>query len=357
MTRLRFSRRAFLGASAGTLTADVACADDGLPAPPVAGSRDEEPILLPSGRSTVELVAPPASFVSVAIRGPRHALLGARALGDGRLARALDRGTALDEDGLLPRLFSGVTLDEEERVSLLVDVTDPVTVTLVSAPVADDAPPRLRGPKDEPPPSRPLVGMPPPEGARAGYVVLGPARYAFARIDVVKSLRVAFAKTRKRFGNDPIAVSDMSQWNGRRPKQDLGEVRHISHDGGCDVDLALPASDFQPSDVRDHCKRVFLDPTHAGCAPGTAKGVRFDVLAHLLGALVDEADGRVVKIFVDDVFRREIIREAKILHEREWIADGARGALSEEGVLVASPWHTDHVHVRFTGERARALLT
>jgi hypothetical protein len=350
VTAPRVSRRAFLGASASALAADVARAD-GLPE-----LRDAEPLALPTGRSLVDVVAPAASFVSIAIRGPKHALLGARALGDGRLARSLDRGTTLDEDGLLPRVFSGVTFDDEERVTLLVDVTDPVTVTLVSAPAADDAPPRLRGPKEEPPPGRPLVGMPPPRSARAGYVVLGPARYAFARIDVVKSLMLAFEKTRKRFGNDPIAISDMSQWNGRRPKQDLGEVRHISHDGGCDVDLALPASDFLLSDVRDHCKRVFLDPTHAGCAPGTAKGVRFDVLAHLLGALVDEADGRVVKIFVDDVYRREIIREAALLHDKEWIADGARGALSEEGVLVASPWHTDHVHVRFAGERARALL-
>jgi hypothetical protein len=356
VTAPHLSRRALLGASVGALAADLARADLAQADDGLEDLRDGEPVALPAGRSLVELVAPAASFVTLAIRGPRHALLGARVLGESRLARALDRGTALDEDGLLPRIFSGLTREEEERISLLVDVTDPVTVTLVSAPTADDAPPRPHGPKEAPPPARPLVGMPPPESARAGYVVLGPARYAFARIDVVKSLRLAFEKTRKRFGNDPVAVSDMSQWNGRRPKQDLGEVRHISHDGGCDVDLALPASDFLPSDVRDHCKRVFLDPTHAGCAPGTAKGVRFDVLAHLLGALVDEADGRVVKIFVDDVYRREIVREAKLLHEKAWIADGARGALSEEGVLVASPWHTDHVHVRFAGERARSLL-
>jgi hypothetical protein len=317
----------------------------------------EGALTLPTGRSVVELVAPANAFISIAIRGPRGALLGTRALGESRLARDLDRGTALEEDGLLPRVFSGVTAAEEERVSLLVDVSDPVTVALVSAPITDDAPPPRVGGTREPPPARPLVGLPPPRGARAGYVVLGPARYAFGRIDVVKSLQLAFEKTWKRFRNDPIAVSDMSQWNGRRPKHDLGEVRHISHDGGCDVDIALPASDFLPSDVRDHCRRVFLDPTHAGCAPGTAKGVRFDVLAHLLGALVDEADGRVVKVFVDDVYRREIIREAKLLHDKEWIADGARGALSEEGVLVASPWHMDHVHVRFGGERARALLS
>ncbi len=32
--------------------------------------------------------------------------------------------------------------------------------------------------------------------------------------------------------------------------------------------------------------------------------------------------------------------------------DEAFGALGEEGLLRASPWHTDHMHIRFKGEVA-----
>ena len=41
------------------------------------------------------------------------------------------------------------------------------------------------------------------------------------------------------------------------------------------------------------------------------------------------------------------------LEARRWIGEEGRAALSEEGILVASPWHTDHFHVRFGGEPGR----
>ena len=239
---------------------------------------------------------------------------------------------------------------------MLVDVVDPVTLAITSVATSEDSEPTAKGLKEGSESPRALVGFPAPASLRSGYVVGGPARYAFGRIDVVKSLMSAFQKTRKTFASDPIWISDMSQWNGKRPKSDLGEVRHISHEGGCDVDLGLPASDTLDGNVRDHCKRVFLDPTHAGCAPGTAKGVDFERLAYLLGTLADETDGRITKVFMDDVFRREVIRVAKDLRERGFLKEVAQAALSEEGVLVASPWHTDHVHIRFSGERARTLF-
>lgn len=317
---------------------------------------DSSPLALPAGRSRIQVTAPAASFVSIAIRGPREALLGARAFGDGLLGRSL-RVRAMDEDSLLPRLFSGETAPgEPEVLSMLVDVVDPVTLAIAAVSTSDDKEPTAKGLKEGTESPRPLIGFPAPASWRAGYVVGGPARYAFGRIDVVKSLVKAFAKTRKTFSSDPLWISDMSQWNGKRPKSDLGEVRHISHEGGCDVDLGLPASDTLDGNVRDHCKRVFLDPTHAGCAPGTAKGVDFERLAYVLGVLADETEGRITKVFLDDVYRREVIRVAKDLRERDLLKEDAQAALSEEGVLVASPWHTDHVHVRFAGERARALF-
>jgi hypothetical protein len=51
-----------------------------------------------------------------------------------------------------------------------------------------------------------------------------------------------------------------------------------------------------------------------------------------------------------------VVRVAPSLHERGFIKDAGVLALAEDGVLVASPWHTDHVHVRFAGEQARTLF-
>ena len=99
-----------------------------------------------------------------------------------------------------------------------------------------------------------------------------------------------------------------------------------------------------------------LEPDRYGCSPGTAKGVDFERLAFLLGSLVDEAPSSVVKVFLDDVYRREVVRVVPRLFERRLLKESARTALGEEGILVASPWHTDHVHVRFAGEKGRALF-
>lgn len=305
--------------------------------------------VLPAGRTSVELTLPARSFVTLALLGPQHSLLGLSVVGAGPTARALRSRVPLEEDGLLPRTLNALTTDAE-TLSLIVDVVDPVRLTLAVTAEDDDAPPRSAAG------ARRLVGMPTPRSPRDGYMLLSAGRYVFARIDVVKSLRLAFDAARKRFDLEPIGVSEASQWNGRRPKSDRGEVRHISHDGGCDIDLALPALDTFPSTVRDHCKRVWLDPTHSGCAAGTAKGVDFERLTYLLGTLCDEAPGRILKVFMDDVYRREVVRIAPTQFDKKWIKEDARNALAEDGVLVASPWHTDHVHVRFAGEKARALF-
>ena len=319
-------------------------------------SLESSPLTLPAGRSLLSASVPASSFVSLVVRGPREALLGARAFGNGPFARAIRRAAPMEEDGLLPCIYSGLPGDQAEELSLLVDVVDPVTLTLIATRADDNKAPSARGLKDGSERARSLVGLPAPRSRTAGYLVQGPARYTFARIDVAQSLMAAFEKTRKTFDSEPIWVSDISQWNGKRPKSDLGIVRHISHEGGADVDVGLPANDTLPSNVRDHCKRVFLDETHAGCSPGTAKGIDFERLAYFIGTIAEEEEGRLVKVFVDDAYRRELIRVAQELREKGFLKELGSAALSEEGVLVASPWHMDHVHLRFSGERARQLL-
>jgi hypothetical protein len=203
---------------------------------------------------------------------------------------------------------------------------------------------------------RPLVGLPPPAGLDDGYVLGTPARYAFVRVDVAMVLVEALRRVRKRFRGDPIAISDASQWDGRRPKTDRNAPRHISHVGGRDVDIALPASDGTQSLVQDRCRGVLLAQDRYGCAPGTVRGLDATRLALLLGTMCDLAPGEVVKVFMDDVYRREVVAAAPALVERKWLGDEASTALSEEGIIVASPWHTDHFHVRFRGEEGRVAF-
>lgn len=313
-------------------------------------------IVLAAGRSVVRVELPAASFCTIAVLGPPSALLGAEASG-GPLGKRLRAHRPLDEDGLLPRTMSVQTEASPEPMDLVVDVTDPVEVLLGCASEADAVEPSPKELKAGTAQPRPLVGFPAPKNAKAGYAIASPARYVFARIDVVRSLLAAFEKTRKSLGiADPIAVSDASQWNGKRPKSDIGQPRHISHDGGCDVDIALPASDGIPSSVRDHCRGVRLETDRYGCSPGTAKGVDFDRLGFLLGTLADEAPGRITKVFMDDVYRREVIRIGPSLRDRGLIKEAGVVALGEDGVIVASPWHTDHFHVRFSGEKGRTLF-
>ena len=317
-------------------------------------STEKPSLSLAPGRSIFDIVAPPDAYVSVAVTGPREALLGMTFVGDG--ARVLRANAPLDEDGLLPRVVSLQTGAAREPLSAVVDVVDAVTVTMAWATESDDREPTPKGLKDGTEVARPLVGFPAPASEKLGYALAVPGRYLFARLDVVKALTTAFEKTRKRFKSDPIYVGDASQWDGRRPKTDLGEPRHISHDGGCDIDIGIPASDTFPSSLRDHCRGVRLEVDRYGCSPGTAKGVDFDRLAYLLGTLVDDGPSRLVKVFLDDVYRREVVRVVPRLFEKRFLKETARTALGEEGILVASPWHTDHVHIRFSGEKGRAMF-
>ena len=344
-----------LGLAAGTRVAlgDVALgdvADDDAPGV-IHLDRESPERFLPAGRSRVAVKVPAGAFTTVGILGPQRALLGMSAFGD-ELARLAETRGPTDEDGLLPRFLGFAPQPETQTLELLVDVVDPVVVRMACAFESDEKAPTQRGLKDGTEVARPLVAMPLPKQDADGYALGIAARYVFLRVDVVRLLLAAFAKTKKKMGGDPIQMSDASQWNGKRPRSDIAVVRHISHEGGCDVDLGLPANDTYPSSLRDHCRGVRLDSEHFGCSPGTAKGVDFTRLAFFLGQLADE--GVLVKVFMDDAYRREVIRAARELGDKGMLGASAGVALGEDGVLIASPWHTDHLHVRFWGEKGRA---
>lgn len=320
------------------------------------------------GRSLVDVHVAASSYVSIGVFGPQYALLGfdvvvvVRAPEDASVeAKApleemasLEAALAplrthrpLDEDGLLPRIVSFRSPAEAVVVRVLVDASEEVELRRITAPLTDPEPLPEKG-KRYRPTQAPSIGFPAPLARDEGYFLQSAARYQFARTDVIAALLRAFQRTRSKFRRDPIAIADISQWDGVRPATDLGRPRHISHEGGRDVDLALAASDEEPSTVRAHCTGVLIEQSVQGCGPGTVRGFDAQRMAYFLGALFETAPP-VEKIFVDDVYLRELRKAAERLHERRVLKDAAFEGLSDDAIVRASPWHTDHLHVRFAG--------
>jgi hypothetical protein len=316
-----------------------------------------------AGRSLVDVHVPESSFVSIGVFGERHALLGfdvvevARVVDSAPLEGALQPLRArrpLDEDGLLPRVVSFRSPQEPAVIRVLVDAAEPVEVRRAATPAVAAEPLPKKG---KPPPlvQTPVIGFPAPVTRDDGYFLQSAARYQFARSDVIGALLLAFRKTRVRFRRDPIAIADISQWDGVRPATDLGQPRHISHEGGRDVDVALASSDEEPSTVRAHCTGVLVDQSVQGCGPGTARGFDAQRMAYFLGLLF-ETMPPVEKIFVDDVYLRELRRAADVLHDRRLLKDAGFEGLYDDAIVRASPWHTDHLHVRFAGPAGKSVF-
>jgi hypothetical protein len=236
-------------------------------------------------------------------------------------------------------------------MTAIVEVAEPVTLERRSVDPEEARPPKSIGPNDEGP-ARPMIGLPAPRSREDGYVLGRAGRYEFARVDVVLALEAVFKRTRVLFRREPITITDISQWDGRRPALDQNSPRHQSHTGGRDVDIALPASDGGPSTMRLHCRGSRAPADLYSCVKGSARGLDALRLAFLLGYLID-APGRIQAIFLDEEFIGEVRRAAETLRERGWISKGAASAIAEDRLLKHAPWHTDHVHVRFSGERGR----
>lgn len=307
-------------------------------------------IALPAGRSFVQVETAPDRLISIAVFGETDALLGFDVLGAPGIARA----TSLEEDGLLPRVVSLRTGAASEDLLCVIDARSPVTLSRIITAADQARPPTLIELKADPALARPLVGLPSPASPSDGYVLGVPERYLFARVDVALTLHDALRQVQTRFRGDAIAISDISQWNGVRPASDIGQPHHISHEGGRDVDLALPASDGEGSTIRRHCTGVLIEEDRLVCEPGTSRGVDAMRLAYMLGLIVDRSpEGAIIKIFTDDAYIRDIRGALDTLQRRRWIKDRGYAALAEDDVLRPSAWHTDHVHVRFGGEPGR----
>ena len=313
---------------------------------PRAGERlelgiDRERIELGAGRWVVSVALPPRRMVTIGVAGIRGSggLRGFEVIGQG----ALRKLHSSEDDERMPRFSSFKSDGEPEPLTVVIDADEPLALIRAASEPFD------RGASD--PKALPLVGMPFPLDRKAGYELGAPSRYAFVRADVAEALRLALRQTRKRFGRNAIAIGDASQWNGQRPATDAGQPRHISHVGGRDVDVGLPAIGA-PSRLEKRCEVVLVDKDRATCAPGTVRALDGERLAYLLAQLIDGPAAEVEVIFTDQAYIDAVRQALPDLRRRKWIGDEAFGALGEEGLLRASPWHVDHVHVRFRGEPA-----
>jgi hypothetical protein len=312
-------------------------------------------LVLERGRWVVTVAAPIESFVTIGVTGPAGALRGFEVVAPKQLKRL--RTGASSDDGRLPTFVSFQTRETVDDITVVIDVKHRVRLLRLVVDHADrNAPPHR------------LVGLPYPVEGRAGYFLQAPTRYQFVRSDVAGALRAAFKQTRIRFKRGPIATGDASQWNGERPASDMDQPRHISHAGGRDVDIGLPSSDESASKILRRCDGVLVENDRLECSPGTVRNVDAVRLAYFLGLLIDgpTPSGRhidnpdrrpgpiaeVETIFTDQAYIDEIRRALPKLRRKRWIHDEAYGALGEEGLLRPSPWHTDHVHIRFIGDDA-----
>jgi len=323
-------------------------------------------LALGEGRWVVEVHVPAQRYVTLGLAGPVDALVSFDVLGK-RALRRLRTGSK-DDDGLLPSFVSFRSAEQDQQLSVVVDVKKPVRLLRAAVDVNDigaRTPHDLKSGKVQP---RSLIGLPSPIERRAGYFLQTPTRYLFVRTDVAAALRAAFKQTKIRFSLGSIFVGDATQWNGQRPATDLGRPRHISHAEGRDIDLGLPAKKNAASLLKRRCEGVMVEKDQLECAPGTVKRLDALRLAYFLGLLLDgptphgryvpKAEHRpgpiaiVESILTDQAYVDEIRKALVVLRRKRWIHDEAFGALGEEGLLRHSPWHVDHVHVRFQGEPA-----
>lgn len=321
--------------------------------------RDRTTLAVPPGRFVIPVSLPSHRTVVVAVAGPASAVRRFEVLGRGPLRRV----ETLRGDGELPSFVTFPTPADPEPLLVVVDADAPVALHRIDLGEADVGT-RRHGPNG----ALPLVGLRPPTSAKSGYALATAPRYGFLRADAAEALRIALREVRRRFEREPIAIGDASQWNGERPASDRHLPRHVSHHEGRDVDVGLPGSDGDSS-IRHRCKLVVSPPDRAMCEPGSVVGLDAERLAYLLALLVEGpsprgrfvADSRrrpgpiapVELVFADPELIAAVRSSVHALRARRWVHDEAVSALDDDRILRASPWHTDHVHVRFAGAPAR----
>lgn len=196
-----------------------------------------------------------------------------------------------------------------------------------------------------------LLQLPlPNDPAQDGYDISSAiARYQFGRRDLVMLIRTA-GRSMAAAGHPAFQVWDLSDWKGRSPGVDTGEVRHASHKHGRDVDISLYGVLGQTPWCSHCATREVRDGRE--CVAGSFLPI-FDSQrnAEMIGAFFAS---RRVRMFLDRELISALRRGAKQAVAAGAVPAKLRSLYSDGMHLQHWPNHHDHVHVRVRGDEKPA---
>lgn len=170
-----------------------------------------------------------------------------------------------------------------------------------------------------------MDGEPLPPGDK--YAILYPHRTFGTYYTISELVRVMDAWAARFPEVEPIMIGDISMRGGRHL------APHLSHTSGRDVDITYPRLDEPPSLTRFH--------------PIPRRALNLEATVWMLRAFI--VSGQVERVFIDRSIQRMLRAEAaRQGAPEEWLdAVFQYPGRSERALIVASPGHDDHFHIRF----------
>jgi murein endopeptidase len=170
-----------------------------------------------------------------------------------------------------------------------------------------------------------MDGEPLPPGDK--YAILYPHRTFGTYYTISELVRVMSAYGEQFPEADPIMIGDVSLRGGRKMEP------HLSHTSGRDVDITYPRLRPAPSLTRFH--------------PIPRRELDIPKTLWMLRAFI--ASGHVERVFIDRPIQRMLWEEAAAQGApQEWLdAVFQYPTRNERALIIASPGHDDHFHIRF----------
>jgi murein endopeptidase len=170
-----------------------------------------------------------------------------------------------------------------------------------------------------------MDGEPLPPGDK--YAILYPHRTFGTYYTISELVRVMDAWAMRFPEVDPVMIGDISMRGGRHL------APHLSHTSGRDVDITYPRLDSPPSLTRFH--------------PIPRRALNLEATVWMLRAFI--VSGQVERVFIDRPIQRMLREEAaRQGAPEEWLdAVFQYPGRSDRALIVASPGHDDHFHIRF----------
>ena len=183
----------------------------------------------------------------------------------------------------------------------------------------------------------------------AGYTLINPSNYRFARREVIMAFRHALSLTQQQFpGTTPVDIGDLSQINGETPGVDTGILRHPAncHDEGASIDIAY----FQSDGANDFCVVCGDGSTIVDdyCTEQAAQTHFVDLPRQAFFMAKLFANPRVRVIGVDEILAPLLLDAAGELYDAGVISEEEMEAFFTR-MRYGENWpnHHHHIHVNF----------